>query len=115
MQFEAREGSVTLNPFATATAEAAGSLLRAVCADGLPADQRAELEDQIEAVVPAVIELRDAGHLVLTVATLLDYGTLSGLARLAEDERLTELSRSRCAAIRNRLMALSVKAVLGHS
>jgi hypothetical protein len=103
------------NPFATATSEWIDGFLRMTCADGLKSEQRSELDDQIEALVPALIELRDAGHIQLNAAALASFGTLEGFTKLASDGRLSELSRRRCEAIRVRLIVQGVKALLGHN
>lgn len=105
---------MTLNPFAGATEEELSHLLRAMCSEGLDAADLAELEDQIGAVVPAVVELRDAGHLVLTARAIADAGKLEGIMELAEDTRLSDLSRNRCRALRDRYIVQGVKALLGH-
>lgn len=104
----------TFNPLETADCESIASLLRQLCSEGLSAEDQTELDDQIEAVVPALVELRDGGHLNLNFATVAEYATLDGFMRLAGDDRLTSLSRSHCIAIRNRMVALGVKAFLGH-
>lgn len=105
---------VGINPFAGATGEELAQLLHNMCADGLNAADLAELEDQIEAVVPAVIELRDAGHLILSARVIADTATLEGIMQLADDSRLSELSRNRCRALRDRYVLQGVKALLGH-
>lgn len=107
--------AVSLNPFERASEIEIEGLLRALCAFGLSPSEAAELDDQIEALVPAVVELRDGGHLALNVRVLSELGQLEGFMTLAEDERLTDLSRRRCAAIRDRMIVLGVKAIFGIS
>lgn len=102
------------NPFATATAAWIGEFLLATCSVGLRPSDRRELEDQIEALVPAVVELRDAGHIELNAVALASFGTLQGFSRLAVDFRLSDLSRRRCEAVSMRLVAQRKKAWLSH-
>lgn len=104
---------MTLNPFADATEEELSRLLHGMCSEGLNAADLAELDDQIEAVVPAVVELRDAGFLVITARAIADAGKLEGLMELAEDAKLSDLSRNRCRVLRDRYIAQGVKALLG--
>lgn len=105
--------TASFNPFAEASEVEMEGLLRALCADGLSASDAAELDDQIEALVPAVVELRDGGHLALNVRVLSELGQLEGFMSLAEDKRLTDLSRRRCAAIRDRMIVRGIKAIFG--
>lgn len=102
------------NPLCIANPEAIASLLRQICAEGLSAEDQIELDDQIEAIVPALVELRDGGYLELNFAVVASHATLHGFTRLADDERLTSLSRARCVAIRNRMIVAGVEALLGH-
>lgn len=106
--------SVSFNPADGLTEDGLGELLRTMCKDGLSSDEETELEDQIEALVPALVELRDAGHLRLNMAVIAKHGTLDGFMCLAEDPRLSDLSRRRCKAIRDRILVQGVKALLGH-
>lgn len=105
--------SHTLNPFASASADEIEALLRAMCAHGLAPADDAELEDQIEALVPAAVELRDTAQMDLNAKVLRDLGTLEGFMSLAADDRLSSLSRQRCAAIRDRMLVHGVRAMLG--
>lgn len=105
---------ILLNPFAIASAEELELLLRAMCSQGLTPKQAAELDDQIEALVPAVIELRDAGHVPLSASALRAFATLDGFSQLSADARLSALARRRCEAIRVRMVVQGVKALLGH-
>lgn len=105
---------MAFNPFSSATRDELSRLLHSMCAEGLDVATLAELEDQIEAVVPAVVELRDAGHLVLTARSIADASKLEGMMQLAEDPRLSDFSRNRCRALRDRYIAQGVKALLGH-
>lgn len=101
----------SLNPLADAPCDFVEDFLRKICS--LTEDDRptqAEIEDQIEALAPALVELRDAGHVNLNMAVAMSYGTLDGFIRLAADERLSSLSRARCAAIRDRLIVFGIKA-----
>lgn len=109
------DGARSFNPFALASADEMEALLRGMCSQG-PADKDAvELDDQIEALVPAVVELRDGGHVELSVASLVSFATLDGFSRLANDARLSDLARQRCEAIRVRIVVQGVKALLGHN
>lgn len=104
--------SLSLNPLSGASEEAIEELLRQICSlQGDTLEERAEIDDQIEALVPALVELRDAGHVKLNMAVVATYATLDGFMRLAGDERLTPLSRARCSAIHTRLLARSLKAL----
>jgi hypothetical protein len=105
----------TFNPFAEAVTSDIELMLRAMCSPGLSPSETEELEDQIEALVPAVVELRDQGHLALNARVLSDMARLEGFMSLAVDERLTNLSRCRCAAIRDRMIARGVQSILGHT
>lgn len=104
-----QDASTTLNPFASAE-----EFLRSTCAEGLSADDCREVEDQIEALVPALVQLRDGGHIELNARTLVNFGSLDGFSQLAGDKRLTDLNRQRCEAIRVRLVVQGVKVLLGH-
>lgn len=110
----AGQQATRLNPFAEADADWIEGFLRMTCVEGARAADRAELEDQIEALVPALVELRDAGHIELNALTLASYGTLDGFVQLAGDARLSELSRRRCEAMRVRLVVQGIKALWGH-
>lgn len=65
--------------------------------------------------MPAAIELRDQAHLNLNAKVLADLAKLDGFMSLAVDERLTDLSRKRCAAIRDRMIVQDVKTMLGRT
>ncbi len=104
----------TLNPFAVASSDELASILRAMCNQGLRANEAVELDDQIEALVPAVIELRDAGYVNLDARTIASFATPDGFSQLAADSRLSDLARRRCEAIRVRMVVQGVKALLGH-
>jgi len=107
--------SNVFNPFAEASADEVETLLRAMCAPGLSASDAAELDDQIEALVSAAIELRDLGFLNLNAKSLSDLSRLDGFMSLASDDRLTSLSRKRCVAIRDRMIIRGVQTLLGHT
>lgn len=107
--------SASFNPAEVLNDEALADLLRTMCKAGLAPAEQAEVEDQIEALVPALVELRDAGHLKLNMAVIAEHGKLDGFMRLADDQRLSDLSRRRCKAIRDRIVAQGVKALLGHN
>lgn len=107
--------TASLNPFATAPAVWIEDFLRLTCADGLRPADRAELEDQIEALVPAVVELRNGGHIQLNAAALASFASSEGFWQLANDARLSDLARRRCEAIRVRMVVQGVKALLGHN
>jgi len=102
------------NPFAMASEGDMELLLREMCSQALSAQQASELDDQIEALVPAVIELRDAGHVQLSASALATFSTLDGFSQLAADDRLSTLARQRCEAIRVRMVVQGVRALLGH-
>ncbi|MCL6485253.1 MAG: hypothetical protein I4O49_14005 [Janthinobacterium lividum] len=103
---------LALNPLADASEAAVKEFLRQVCSIGADSqEERNEIDEQLEALVPALIELRDAGHIKLNMAVAARYGTLDGFMRLAADERLTPPSRYRCSAIQNRLLAKSLKSL----
>jgi hypothetical protein len=107
-----RRGALTLNPLAEAPADMITSLLRQLCAIADTGDQQqSEIDDQLEALVPALVELRDAGHLRLNMAAAVSYASLEGFMQLADDARLSPLSRARCEAIRNRFLANSIRAL----
>ena len=107
--------SASFNPAESLNEEAFAELLRPMCKSGLVPIEQAEVEDQIEALVPALVELRDAGHLKLNMAIIAEHGKLDGFMRLADDQRLSDLSRRRGQAISDRLIAQGVKALLGHN
>lgn len=104
---------ISLNPFALASSDEMEALLRAMCSHGLSAKEAAEMGDQIEALVPAVVELRDSGHIQLNARTLASFASLDGFSQLANDARLSTLTRRRCEAIRVRMIVHGVKALLG--
>lgn len=103
-----------LNPFSGASASWIENFLRETFSEGLRPPARNEIEDQIVALVPAVIELRDAGHIQLNAVALASFTSLEGFSRLAKDPRLSEAVRSRCEAIRARMIARGAKSMLGH-
>lgn len=107
--------TIGINPFAAASADEMELLLRAMCSEGLLAREAAELDDQIEALAPAVVELRDAGPVQLSASALASFATLDGFSQLAADARLSDLARQRCEAIRVRMVVQGVKALLGHN
>lgn len=108
-----RSGS--FNPLEAIDADSMGALLLQLCEIGTNSEEgRAELVDQIEAIVPALIELRDSGHISLNLGVVRSYATLDGFTRLAADDRLSPISRMQCRAIRNRMIARGVQALLGH-
>jgi len=109
-----RRAMPSMNPFAAAPADEIEAILRAMCTHGVAPAEAADLDDQIEALAPAAVELRDLGHIELNAKTLIDLGTLKGFTSLAADDRLSRLSRQRCAAIRDRMLVHGVRAVLGH-
>lgn len=104
-----------LNPFAAASARWIEDFLRETFAEGLRPTQRSEVEDQIVALVPAVIELRDAGHIQLNAVALASFTSLEGFSRLAKDSRLSDAVRSRCEAVRARMIVRGAKALLGQN
>ncbi|PNE59715.1 hypothetical protein A8H39_00780 [Paraburkholderia fungorum] len=105
-------GTTTMNPWANAPAAYLEPLLRRMCdLTNDDPESKAEIDDQIEALVPALVELRDGGYLQLHMAAAASYGTLDGFMRLAGDDRLTPLSRARCQAICNRMLARSLRAL----
>lgn len=108
-------GGIALNPFAMASECEMEELLLAMCKEGLSTADQADMHDQIEALVPAVVELRDAGYLQPNARVVSDLGTLNGFMTLAADSRLSDLTRCRCAAIRDRMIVHGVKAMLGHT
>lgn len=111
----ANGNSVACNPLGEITSVDLEFLLRSICIHELPQQDQAEIEDQIEALAPALVELRDAGHVDLNMSVIASYATLDGFIQLADDERLTDLSRCRCRAIRDRLIVFGVKQLLGHN
>lgn len=116
LRFDPANGrSGSFNPLEAIDADSMGTLLLQLCKVGISSEQdHAELVDQIEAIVPALIELRDGGHICLNFDVVTSYATLDGFTRLAADDRLTPLSRMQCRAIRSRMIARGVKALLGH-
>lgn len=104
-----------INPFAMASEGEMEELLRAMCQEGLSTADQADMHNQIEALVPAVIELRDAGYLQPNARVVSNLGTLNGFMTLAADSRLSDLTRRRCAAICDRMIVRGVKAMLGHT
>lgn len=106
--------SFVFNPFSSASADEISQVCLTMAGAGLSAAELAELEDQIEATVPALVELRDAGHIELNTREIAVAATVEGMMRLAEDSRLTELSRNRCRAMRDRMVVQGVKQLLGH-
>lgn len=106
---------ITQNPFATAPVNWIGKFLRETCSDGLRPALRAEMEDQINALVPALVELRDAGHVQLNARALAAFASVEGFSLLACDTRLSEASRRRCDAVRVKMVVQGVRALLGHN
>lgn len=109
-----QQDSLGSNPFSDADSAWIEGFLRSTCTEGMSAADKSAFEDQIEALVPALVELRDGGHIGMNAKTIADFGTLDGFAQLSCDTRLTELRRQRCESIRVRLVVQGVKAFLGH-
>lgn len=107
--------SVTLNPVADATAEDLSTMMLELCRPGVSQDELCELQDKIDAVVPALVELRDAGHIELTLRTIVENATIAGLKALAENTRLSAVHRMHAKAMHDRLIVHGVKALLGHN
>lgn len=107
--------SAVLNPVAACSEGELTDLLRTQCIQADSATNRVEIEDQIAAMVPAVIELRDSFGLGMNIKVLSEFGTLAGFSQLADDVRLSDLARQRCKAIHTRLVVMGVKAILGHT
>ncbi len=105
----------TLNPATGLCADRLTALLRSMTSDNLSVDDQSELDDQLEALVPALVELRDAGHLELNMRVIADSAKLEGFMCLAEDDRLSLLSRQKCRAIRDRMIVQGVRALLSHT
>ena len=103
----------SLNPIATASERDVSTLIRSLACEGLSQEELSELDDQLEATIPALIELRDAGHVTLNMRVVAESATLEGWMRLADDSRLSPLSRNRAAAIRDRYLSQGVKRLLG--
>lgn len=104
---------VTFNPFSEATASWIECYLRLTCAEVSTAIEQRELDDQIAALVPALVELRDGGHITLNAKILVDFASLKGFSYLASDERLTAQSRQRCETICKNLIVQRVVEVFG--
>ncbi|MCC7684791.1 hypothetical protein [Janthinobacterium sp. FW305-128] len=108
-------GAIAFNPAAGLSEYELTELLRVLCTQSDSAIDREEIEDQIEAMVPAVIELRDRFGVELNMKVLGEFGTLAGFGQLADDVRLSSRARQRCKAIHTRLVVMGVKAILGHT
>lgn len=102
------------NPLAGASCEEVESLLRQFVIHDVSNEEAAELEDQVEALAHAVVDLRDAGHLELNLGAVASLATMDGFGSLAADSRLSGLARARCAAIHNRMTASLVRGVHRH-
>ena len=63
------------------------------------------LKMQLKAVVPALVELCDAGYIDITMKIIADSCTLDGLMQLAGDVRLSEPSRCRCEVMRDHMIS----------
>ncbi len=94
----------TFNPFAIGTAEELASLLLFGSGDELSQPERDQLAVQVHAIIPALVELRDAGLLQLNARLIAEYATLEGLTRLSADLRLRQGLRARCSAVRDQLI-----------
>jgi hypothetical protein len=104
-------GAVAFNPISSCSEVELSRFLFAMCV-GNEIDN-AGIRDQIEALVPAVIELRDRFGLELNMLTLSNYGTVAGFGELARDVRLSDLTRARCKAIYARLLVQGIKLLFG--
>jgi hypothetical protein len=96
------------NPFAIGTAEELATLLLFGCDDELSQPERDQLAGEVHAIVPALVELRDAGLLQLNARLIVEYATLEGLTRLSADARLSQGLRARCSAVREQLLVDAV-------
>lgn len=104
--------SNAINPFYSANADDIELMLRSLCSEGMSPSEISELNDQIEALVCAAVDLRDKGFINLDALTLSKMAELDGFCSLANDERLSPINRARCSAIRDRMIAVGVKSVL---
>lgn len=99
--------NLALNPFATGGQAEIASLLLHICGEDRTENERSDLKDAIDALVPALIELRDGGHLDLNAAKIIEYGRLDGFEKLAGDGRVTASARAKCAAICDRARTMT--------
>lgn len=104
--------SNAINPFCSANADDIELMLRSLCSEGVSPSEISELNDQIEALVCAAVDLRDKGFITLNALTLSEMGQFDGFCSLANDERLSPINRARCSAIRDRMIAVGVEFVL---
>jgi len=94
----------SFNPFSIGTAEELTHLLLFGCDDELCQPERDQLAAEVHAIIPALVELRDAGLLKLSARQIAEYATLEGLTRLSADSRLSHGLRARCSAARKQLL-----------
>lgn len=107
-------GHTVFNPAESLSAAELTVLLRTICNRGLTVKQQRELGDQLDAIVPALIELRDAGHMELNMTTIVKNASREGFWNLACDSRLSPTVRQRCKAMHDKILMQDVQALLGH-
>lgn len=97
-----RAAPLAINVLDGLDADTISALMRETVAEHLNAAEQADIDDTLEAVVPALVELRDQHGQELTLYTVVNSATGPGFARLANDERLSRLNRLNCAAMARR-------------
>lgn len=76
--------------------------MRQTLTEHMNEDELAELDDTLEALIPALVELRDQHGCPLDIKTVADHANMTGFARLAMDEQLSSLNRLNCQAMARR-------------
>lgn len=89
----------SINPIDGLTALELKALLKSLSVDEDSPRQKMLIEQQIDALVPALVELRDGGHQDLNMRVVAELAMPHGFERLSRDARLSESVRHRCAEV----------------
>lgn len=91
--------STAFNPLSGMGADDLGRFLRALTIFDVNDNQRRLMERQIDALAPALVELSKASGVELNVSMTAFYAQPDGFAMLANDERLSQVTRDRCTRV----------------
>lgn len=103
--------TATLNVLDGQPAATIDAWMRQALTENMNEEELAELEDTLEALIPALVELRDHHGCALNLRTVTEHACVAGFARLAMDERLSTLNRLNCQAMARRHAVFLKRAV----
>ncbi|MTJ93574.1 MAG: hypothetical protein F8N36_12020 [Desulfovibrio sp.] len=108
--------SNTFNPLDGLTADQVIALINQLIVDQAPLSHEdlCEREDRLDAIIPALVELRDEHHQPLTFLTIAEAESLDWFFEAAEDDRLSPETRQNRIALRDRYVVQGVRKLLGY-